>query len=233
MAMNAKRAAVLLALLAVGAAVFSTVQAKPTSSGKNEEWKLVWSDEFNENGRPNPRNWVYETGFVRNQEFQWYQPENARCENGFLIIEGKRERKPNPNYEAGSNDWKKNREFAEYTAASLKTTGLHAWKFGRFEMRAQIDTRPGLWPAFWTLGVDGEWPRNGEVDIMEYYRGNCLPMLPGEPAPAGRHAGIPRPKASSPSPIPIGRRSFMSGGWIGTKRKSSCMWMTNCSTPPT
>jgi beta-glucanase (GH16 family) len=41
-------------------------------------------------------------------------------------------------------------------------------------MRARIDTRPGLWPAFWTLGVEGRWPENGEVDVMEYYRGQLL-----------------------------------------------------------
>jgi beta-glucanase (GH16 family) len=41
-------------------------------------------------------------------------------------------------------------------------------------MRGQIDTRPGLWPAFWTLGIEGPWPGNGEIDIMEYYRGVLL-----------------------------------------------------------
>ena len=44
----------------------------------------------------------------------------------------------------------------------------------RAEIRARIDIRPGSWPAFWTLGVAGEWPRNGEVDIMEFYRGVIL-----------------------------------------------------------
>ena len=41
-------------------------------------------------------------------------------------------------------------------------------------MKGRIDTRPGLWPAFWTLGVEGRWPLNGEIDIMEYYRGTLL-----------------------------------------------------------
>jgi beta-glucanase (GH16 family) len=41
-------------------------------------------------------------------------------------------------------------------------------------MRGRIDTRPGIWPAFWTLGVEGEWPSGGEIDIMEYYRGMVL-----------------------------------------------------------
>src|ERR1043166_2484149 len=137
-------------------------------------WKLVWADEFDQDGPPNPRNWTFEAGFVRNQEQQWYQAENARCTRGMLILEGRRERKRNPGYESGSRDWRHNREFAEYTAASIKTEGLHAWKYGRFEMRARIDTRSGLWPAFWTLGVEGEWPSNGEIDIMEFYRGSLL-----------------------------------------------------------
>src|SRR5688500_13929882 len=67
-------------------------------TGRINNWKLVWADEFNINGKPNPKNWTYERGFVRNEEQQWYQPENARCENGYLIIEGKREQKPNPNF---------------------------------------------------------------------------------------------------------------------------------------
>jgi beta-glucanase (GH16 family) len=54
------------------------------------------------------------------------------------------------------------------------TRGLHSWQYGRFEMRGRIDTRPGLWPAFWTLGIKGPWPHNGEIDIMEYYRGMLL-----------------------------------------------------------
>lgn len=41
-------------------------------------------------------------------------------------------------------------------------------------MKGRIDTRAGLWPAFWTLGIEGQWPSNGEIDIMEYYRGLLL-----------------------------------------------------------
>jgi len=155
-----------------------TVIAKETGSSSNSKsstgLKLVWSDEFNEEGRPDPNNWTYERGFVRNQELQWYQPENALCENGMLIIEGRRERKENPRYSADGRDFRQNREYAEYTSASLTTRRLHSWKFGRFEMRGRIDTRPGLWPAFWTLGIEGPWPSNGEIDIMEYYRGVLL-----------------------------------------------------------
>ena len=140
----------------------------------SDDYKLVWADEFDIDGKPDPANWNYEKGFVRNEEFQWYQEENATCKKGKLVIEALRERTENPNYVSGSTDWRINREFAEYTSSSLTTKGLHSWKFGRFEMRAKIDTRPGLWPAFWTLGVSRDWPRNGEIDIMEYYKDKLL-----------------------------------------------------------
>ncbi|MBD2704486.1 glycoside hydrolase family 16 protein [Spirosoma sp. BT702] len=137
-------------------------------------WKLVWSDEFNKAGAPDPKNWKFEQGFVRNHEIQWYQPQNARCENGLLVIEAKREQRPNPTYRSNSIDWKTNRPTITYTSSSLKTSGLHQWQYGRFDMRGRIDIRSGMWPAFWTLGATGEWPANGEIDIMEYYRNMLL-----------------------------------------------------------
>lgn len=144
------------------------------SNSTADGYHMVWSDEFDKDGRPDSSNWNFEQGFERNEEAQWYQPENARCEGGLLIIESRRERVANPNYSPQSDDWRLNREYAEYTSSSLLTRGLHSWVFGRFEMRARIDTRPGLWPAFWTLGVNGDWPHGGEIDIMEYYRGMLL-----------------------------------------------------------
>ncbi|PSR54615.1 beta-glucanase [Adhaeribacter arboris] len=147
---------------------------QPAKIKKDAGWQLIWADEFNTPGRPNPNNWNFEKGFVRNLEAQIYQPENAWCENGYLIIEARREQKQNPAYQANSTDWRTNREFAAYTSASLTTQGKHQWQYGRWEMRGKIDIRPGMWPAFWTLGVSGEWPRNGEIDIMEYYRDSLL-----------------------------------------------------------
>src|SRR5208283_3187910 len=133
--------------------------------------KLVWHDEFKQNGPPNPANWNYERGFVRNDELQWYQPENAFCTNGLLVIEARREHKPNPRFVAGSRRWQTSREWIDYTSASLTTRGLREFTYGKFEMRARIDTRPGSWPAFWTLGATPgiRWPAGGEVDIMEFY----------------------------------------------------------------
>ena len=145
-----------------------------------EKWKLVWHDEFNTNGVPDPANWNYERGFVRNQELQWYQPKNAFCTNGLLVIEARREHKPNPNFTPNSTNWKTSRAWIDYTSASLTSRRLREFKYGKFELRARIDTRLGSWPAFWTLGTNISvvgWPACGEIDIMEYYTGTVLANL--------------------------------------------------------
>lgn len=139
-----------------------------------EQYRLVWSEEFNKNGAPDSTKWNYEKGFVRNEEFQWYQPANAFCKDGLLIIEARREQKPNPLYEPGSNHWRNNRKNIEYTSACMITKGKHSWKYGKFELCARIDIDAGLWPAWWTLGVEKQWPENGEIDIMEFYRDTLL-----------------------------------------------------------
>lgn len=135
-----------------------------------EGYTLVWADEFNTDGKLDSTQWKYENGFARNQELQWYQADNAWCERGVLIIEGRKEQKANPRYREGSRNWAASRKNIEYTSASVNTAGKNSWQYGRFVMCGKIDISSGLWPAWWTLGVAGEWPSNGEIDIMEYYR---------------------------------------------------------------
>jgi beta-glucanase (GH16 family) len=139
-----------------------------------EGYQLVWADEFNRNGSPDSMNWSYERGLVRNEEYQWYQPQNARCKNGLLVIEARREKKENPLYKAGGSDWRQKRAYNGYTSSSINTGRKQEWLYGRFEMHGRIDIRSGIWPAWWTLGVSKPWPANGEIDIMEYYRGRLL-----------------------------------------------------------
>lgn len=137
---------------------------------KYKGWELVWSDEFDKDGPPDPTSWAFEEGFVRNNELQWYQPANAFCKDGLLIIEGRKERVKNPKYNPESTAWRLNREFAEYTSASIQTRGKREFMYGRFEVRAKIPVSRGAWPAIWTLGVQKPWPSCGEIDIMEYYQ---------------------------------------------------------------
>lgn len=141
-------------------------------------YEIVWSDEFNGTGIVDATNWSFENGFVRNEEVQWYQSANAFLQGGNLIIEGRKENpvntRLNPNYVAGSTDWRKSRQYINYTASSIKTVGKKSWLYGRFEIRAKVTNLTGTWPAIWTLGDNCEWPSNGEVDIMENYGGNIL-----------------------------------------------------------
>ncbi|NQX53990.1 glycoside hydrolase family 16 protein [Pedobacter panaciterrae] len=169
-----KMTCILFAFALGGTVNVSAQKADPESIYTKEGYKLVWADEFNNNGKPDATSWTHEQGFVRNEEAQWYQQDNAWCENGLLVIEGRKETRPNPGFKKESGDWRSNRENAEYTSSSIKTAGKHSWQYGRFVMRGKIDVSSGLWPAWWTLGVSGEWPSNGEIDMMEYYRGKLL-----------------------------------------------------------
>jgi beta-glucanase (GH16 family) len=134
---------------------------KPSATSTTPElpgWKLVWSDEFDKTGAPDTKKWSYEKGLVRNNEKQYYTDkrlENARVEEGKLIIEARKEKFQN----------------AEYTAASLTTQGRAEWKYGRIEVCAKLPAARGTWPAIWMLPMDiGKvpWPRCGEIDIMEH-----------------------------------------------------------------
>lgn len=143
-----------------------------------EGMTLIWNDEFNTNGQPDTSKWTYEQGFVRNRELQWYQPQNAVCHDGRLLITGKKEKVKNTNYTELSADWRTSRTHAEYTSACIITKGLQHWSSpAYFEIRARIDTSMGSWPAIWLLGDKGSWPANGEIDIMEFYRIKNFPSI--------------------------------------------------------
>ena len=134
-----------------------------------QEWKLVWSDEFSNEGRPDSTVWNYEQGFVRNHEAQWYQRDNAWQQDGLLVIEARREQRPNPTYAPESRRWGQQRPTIDYTSACLTTAGKRTFLYGRLEVSARIPTGGGAWPAILSLGSGQPWPSCGEVDVMEYY----------------------------------------------------------------
>ena len=140
---------------------------------RDAAYQLVWSDEFEKDGPPDSTKWESEKGFARNEELQWYQPQNSRCEGGLLIIEAKKEIVPNPYFSKDSRDWRRKRSAAHYTSGSLITNGRNEWTFGRYEIRAKFKALPGIWPAIWTTG-NGRWPHGGEIDLMEFYGGHIL-----------------------------------------------------------
>jgi beta-glucanase (GH16 family) len=140
------------------------------------DWKLIWSDEFEKPGLPDPAKWGYEEGFIRNAEDQYYtreRSENARVENGTLIIEARKEQFKNVAFDPTASEkgrGRRGREFAGYTSASLTTRGKAAWTYGRIEVKAKLPSGRGTWPAIWMLGTNRQarWPACGEIDIMEF-----------------------------------------------------------------
>lgn len=127
--------------------------------------KLVWSDEFSTNGLPDASKWGYERGNGcpnlcgwGNNELQYYtwdRKENARVENGNLIIQVRKE----------------DMDGSKYTSTRLITKQRASWKYGRIEVRAKLPSGRGIWPAIWMMPENsdyGIWPNSGEIDIMEH-----------------------------------------------------------------
>jgi len=130
---------------------------KPGPAPDMKAWELIWSDEFEKDGKPDASKWTYDIGGHGwgNKELQYYTDrlENARVENGKLIIEAKVE-----TFEQNA-----------YTSARLLTRGKQHFTYGRFEFRAKLPSAVGSWPALWLLGANGKhWPECGELDVMEY-----------------------------------------------------------------
>lgn len=132
-------------------------------------YELVFADEFDGEGMPDPDKWAYDThrnaeGWYNN-ELQYYadaRPENVRVEGGNLIIEARRE----------TLDARAFGDYGgqEYTSTRLYTQGKAAWTYGFYEIRAKLPCQRGTWPAIWMLPEDPDvvWPEGGEIDIMEH-----------------------------------------------------------------
>ena len=124
-----------------------------------ENARLVWSDEFNEDGAPDDTKWGYEIGGGGwgNNELQYYtsRQENVKVENGNLVITARKE-----SY-GGMN----------YTSSRIVTREKGDWLYGRIEIKAKLPEGRGTWPAIWMYPTDAEyggWPSSGEIDIMEH-----------------------------------------------------------------
>lgn len=118
-----------------------------------------WFDEFDYEGVPDSTKWGYDQGGSGwgNNELQYYtnRIENASVNEGLLSIHALKE-----NFHEKS-----------YTSARLVTKNKGDLLYGRVEVRAQLPTGVGTWPAIWMLPTDweyGGWPASGEIDIMEH-----------------------------------------------------------------
>jgi beta-glucanase (GH16 family) len=131
----------------------------PVDKGWTFETTPVWADEFNYTGLPDSTKWGYDMGGSGwgNNELEYYTNsiDNAGVANGLLTITAKKETKEGRNY----------------TSARLVTTNKGDFLYGRIEVKAKLPAGKGTWPAIWMLPTDwayGDWPKSGEVDIMEH-----------------------------------------------------------------
>ena len=126
---------------------------------------LVWQDEFDVAGQPDPSRWGWDEGGsgMGNNEAQYYtrnRPANARVEDGQLVITARREDTLTCWYGP-----------CKFTSARLVTRGRASWLYGRVDVRAKLPKGKGVWPAIWMLAEQspyGGWPGSGEIDIMEH-----------------------------------------------------------------
>ncbi|EHQ27556.1 glycoside hydrolase family 16 [Mucilaginibacter paludis DSM 18603] len=121
---------------------------------------LVWSDEFNVDGAPDPNKWGYDIGTGSggwgNSELEYYtnRAQNAYVQGGTLKIVALKE-----NYSGSA-----------YTSAKLLSKNKYAFTYGHIDIRAKLPSGQGPWPALWMLGSNIDtagWPACGEMDIME------------------------------------------------------------------
>jgi beta-glucanase (GH16 family) len=159
---------VLFAILVAGCAS-ATTNGSVTPPNTPTGWTLVWSDEFNGSaGASFDRGkWVADTGGAGwgNQEREFY---TTRSEN--IVLDGSGHLVITARAEPATSNYSCWYGKCGYTSARIKTKGLFAQTYGRFEARIRIPRGQGLWPAFWMLGdnIDAVgWPQSGEIDIME------------------------------------------------------------------
>lgn len=153
-------------LILVFSGLLTFMGVEPTAPNEGNP-TLVWAEEFDYSGLPDKANWTYDVGNGcdlpcgcgwGNQELQYYseaRPENARVENGHLIIEAHQEQI----------------ETNQYSSARIATRTKGSWKYGKLEIRAKLPMGKGTWPAIWMLPTEnqyGGWPKSGEIDIMEH-----------------------------------------------------------------
>jgi Glycosyl hydrolases family 16 len=142
--------------------IFTT--SVPNQNPTVDYTNLVWSDEFNTDGAPDPAKWTYDLGTNNgwgNNESQNYtnSASNVSIAGGILKITAKKEA-------SGG---------AQYSSARITTNNLYSFKYGKAVIRAKLPIGAGTWPAIWMLGQNigtVGWPACGEIDIMEHVGNN-------------------------------------------------------------
>ena len=141
-------------------------------------WKLVWSDEFEVDGKPSAERWTAQLAAPKwvNGELQRYtaSKKNAYVKNGQLHLVAYQI--PRKRAQAGDVGLRPDGRLTdphplyEYTSARIHTEGKGDFRCGRIEVRAKLPRAAGSWPAIWMMPTAPKhgWPECGEIDIMEH-----------------------------------------------------------------
>lgn len=145
------RFAIVGGLLTAGIVMSSFVSASAASPGYTQ----IWNDEF-DGASLDQAKWTAETvQNPYNNERQAYLPEQVTVSGGNMVI-------TSTNQPFGNKQYRSGRVHSDWTH-----------QYGRWEVRADLPTSKGMWPAIWLLPdtTQYNWPNQGEIDIMEN-RGN-------------------------------------------------------------
>ncbi len=165
----AAAAAPVLALLTVVPAARPTAAAAAAAAsavpGPPSGWSTVFSDDFSGSAGSGPSSaWQYDTG--PGSSFGTGEIETMTNSPSNVHLDG-----------SGNLDITALNQGGSWTSGRIQTTSANvgAPAGGELEVTASIEqpgpaNGTGYWPAFWMLGP-GQWPENGEIDIMEDVNG--------------------------------------------------------------
>ncbi|WP_024860288.1 family 16 glycosylhydrolase [Ruminococcus flavefaciens] len=127
-----------------------------------EGYSLLWNDEFTADALDESK-WNYEPhepGWT-NEELQEYttSTDNVFTRDGKLVIKAIKTEKENRT------------KYITYTSGKVTGKKKTDFTYGKVVVSAKVPEGQGLWPAIWMMPTDeghyGQWPKCGEIDIME------------------------------------------------------------------
>lgn len=117
---------------------------------QSDDWQCVWHDEFEGNQLDTTKWSRCQKGANDWNNTMSQAPSLLKIKDGVLSLMGL---------------WDKKNGFR---TAGITSRHKYSFCYGKILIRAKMDHAQGGWPALWMLGINGPWPANGEIDILEH-----------------------------------------------------------------